>query len=175
MKNIYFKRITAIVALLALVISLGTMNVFAVDNSTKSSPVVIGEFDGLLSDCLNSNESMPHTLAAVANVRINSYATYDKDNGIQVKVKLYVPFFDFPKPKFTSMSGTVTVDLNNDADTTSFFETANEESTIESDVDTGVKGNKGDKGTVSVSGVATASNALAGGGAFAISYPVTIP
>lgn len=33
----------------------------------------------------------------------------------------------------------------------------------------------GDKGTVSVSGVATANNALAGGGAFAISYPVTLP
>lgn len=31
------------------------------------------------------------------------------------------------------------------------------------------------KGTVSVSGVATANNALAGGGAFAISYPVTLP
>ena len=37
------------------------------------------------------------------------------------------------------------------------------------------RGNSGDKGTVSVSGVATANNALAGGGAFAISYPVTLP
>ena len=41
--------------------------------------------------------------------------------------------------------------------------------------DTGRTGNSGDKGTVSVSGVATANNALAGGGAFAISYPVTLP
>lgn len=47
--------------------------------------------------------------------------------------------------------------------------------TIETDVDTGRTGNSGDKGTVSVSGVATANNALAGGGAFAISYPVTLP
>lgn len=52
---------------------------------------------------------------------------------------------------------------------------ADGEETIETDVDTGRTGNSGDKGTVSVSGVATANNALAGGGAFAISYPVTLP
>lgn len=31
---------------------------------------------------------------AVANVRINSYATYDEDDGIQVHVKLYVPWYE---------------------------------------------------------------------------------
>lgn len=112
---------------------------------------------------------------AVANVRINSYATYDSDNGIQVKVKLYVPLLEFPKPQFTAMAGTVTVTMNRKTTNTAFAETANGDSTIESDVDTGVKGNSGDKGTVSVSGGATANNALAGGGAFAISYPVTLP
>lgn len=58
---------------------------------------------------------------------------------------------------------------------TAFAELADGEETIETDVDTGRTGNSGDKGTVSVSGVATANNALAGGGAFAISYPVTLP
>lgn len=121
---------------------------------------------------MTSNAPVP---VAVANVRINSYATYDENNGIQVKVKLYVPWFEFPKPEFTSMSGTVTVDLNGASDSTSFFEIANGDETIESDVDTGVTGNSGDSGTVSVSGIATANNALLGGGAFGISYGITIP
>lgn len=94
---------------------------------------------------------------------------------MQVKVKLYVPWYESPKPEFTGMSGTVTVNLNGTSDSTSFFETANGEETIESDVDTGVTGNSGDTGTVSVSGVATANNALLGGGAFGISYDITIP
>ena len=55
------------------------------------------------------------------------------------------------------------------------FETANGEETIESDVNTGVTGNSGNTGTVTVSGVATANNALAGGGTFGITYNITIP
>lgn len=150
--------------------SFGTFTAFAAE--TEQAPIVIGEFDGLLSDYWTSDAPMPK---AVANVRINSYATYDENDGVQVKVKLYVPWYESPKPEFTGMSGTVTVDLNGTSDPTSFFETANGEETIESDVDTGVTGDSGDTGTVSVSGVATANNALLGGGVFGISYDITIP
>ena len=52
------------------------------------------------------------TKRAVANVRINSYATYDEDDGIQVHVKLYVPWYESPKPEFTGMTGTVNVLMN---------------------------------------------------------------
>lgn len=73
------------------------------------------------------------------------------------------------------MSGSVAVALNGSTHSTGFFETANGEETIESDVNTGVTGNSGNTGTVTVSGVATANNALAGGGAFGITYNITIP
>ena len=135
-------------------------------------PVVIGEYDGYLTDVMISDGV---TKRAVANVRINSYATYDEDDGIQVHVKLYVPWYESPKPEFTGMTGTVNVLMNKKSTNTAFAELADGEETIETDVDTGRTGNSGDKGTVSVSGVATANNALAGGGAFAISYPVTLP
>ena len=83
--------------------------------------------------------------------------------------------YESPKPEFTGMTGTVNVLMNKKSTNTAFAELADGEETIETDVDTGRTGNSGDKGTVSVSGVATANNALAGGGAFAISYPVTLP
>ena len=89
--------------------------------------------------------------------------------------KLYVPWYEFPKPEFTAMSGSVAVALNGSTHSTGFFETANGEETIESDVNTGVTGNSGNTGTVTVSGVATANNALAGGGTFGITYNITIP
>lgn len=166
----HIRKWMSILMAICLLCSVSTLTAFA--EAAEKNPVVIGEFDGLLSDYLTSNAPVP---VAAANVRINSYATYDENNGIQVKVKLYVPWFEFPKPEFTSMSGTVTVDLNGASDSTSFFEIANGDETIESDVDTGVTGNSGDSGTVSVSGIATANNALLGGGAFGISYGITIP
>lgn len=167
------KRFVAFLATFCMVFSM-TATAFAAgpDAATNSEPVVIGRYDGLLSDCLLSDTPMPR---AVANVRINSYATYDSDDGIQIKVKLYVPALEFPKPEFTSMTGNVTVSLNSRTTNTSFGAFANGDSTIESDVNTGRTGNTGDNGTVSVSGVATANNAIANGGIFAISYPVTIP
>lgn len=143
----------------------------AVDES-QQAPIIIGEFDGLLADYLDPSVPMP---TAVANVRINSYATYDSEDGVQVKVKLYVPWYEFPKPEFTGMTGTVTVNLNNRTKNTAFVETADGDATIESDVNTGVTGASGAKGTVTVSGVATALNALFGGGAFGISYEIQIP
>lgn len=168
--NKHIRKWMSVLMAICLFCSFGTLTAFAAE--TDQAPIVIGEFDGLLSDYWTSDAPMPR---AVANVRINSYATYDENDGVQVKVKLYVPWYESPKPEFTGMSGTVTVDLNGTSDSTSFFETANGEETIESDVDTGVTGDSGDTGTVSVSGVATANNALLGGGVFGISYDITIP
>lgn len=171
------KRLFSFFMALCMTAALGSVTAFAatdVDESTppQQEPIIIGEFDGLLADYLDPSVPMP---AAVANVRINSYATYDSEDGIQVKVKLYVPWYEFPKPEFTGMTGTVTVNLNNKTTNTAFVEVADGDATIESDVNTGVTGASGAKGTVTVSGVATALNALSGGGVFGISYEIQIP
>ena len=88
---------------------------------------------------------------------------------------MYVPWYEVPKPEFTSMSGIVKVDLNSRVTRTTFTEVASGDSTIDSDVDTGRTGETGDKGRINVFGVATANNAIANGGGFKISYSVTIP
>lgn len=173
--NITERLFTSLVAF-CMLFSVSAVPAFAAETTTEitdtQQPVVIGEYDGYLTDVMISDGV---TKRAVANVRINSYATYDEDDGIQVHVKLYVPWYESPKPEFTGMTGTVNVLMNKKSTNTAFAELADGEETIETDVDTGRTGNSGDKGTVSVSGVATANNALAGGGAFAISYPVTLP
>ena len=163
MKKFSKRLFTSLVAF-CMLFSVSAVPAFAAETTTEitdtQQPVVIGEYDGYLTDVMISDGV---TKRAVANVRINSYATYDEDDGIQVHVKLYVPWYESPKPEFKKSTNTA------------FAELADGEETIETDVDTGRTGNSGDKGTVSVSGVATANNALAGGGAFAISYPVTLP
>ena len=160
MKKFSKRLFTSLVAF-CMLFSVSAVPAFAAETTTEitdtQQPVVIGEYDGYLTDVMISDGV---TKRAVANVRINSYATYDED--------------DSPKPEFTGMTGTVNVLMNKKSTNTAFAELADGEETIETDVDTGRTGNSGDKGTVSVSGVATANNALAGGGAFAISYPVTL-
>lgn len=51
------------------------------DKNIKEEPIIIGEYDGLLSECLDSDSP---ELMVVSNVRINSYATYDKNKGVQI-------------------------------------------------------------------------------------------
>lgn len=156
--------------------SLESINAFAdeinTDTASSEMPVVIGQYDGLLSEHWNPNTPMP---AAVSNVRINSYATYHSTDGIQVNVRLYVPMLEYPKPQFTSMVGNVNVNLNNNYTNKTFIKGANGTATIETDVNTGVKGKSGNKGVVSISGTAYALNAINNGGVFSISYNVTIP
>lgn len=173
MKNSILKKVFSVVMAFCMVLPLCGVTAFAAETEPDANDaIIIGEFDGLLSECLDSDVVLPR---AVANVRVRSYATYDKEDGVQVTVKLYVPWYSFPKPKFTAMSGTVTVKMNNKTTNKLFVETADEESTISSDVDTGVTGSSGNTGTITVSGVATATNALAGGGVFSISYEIKIP
>lgn len=71
---------------LCMVFSLNVVTAFAAEPDTVQDPIIIGKYDGLLSDCIDSDSA---TSRAVANVRINSYATYDENDGIQVHVKLY--------------------------------------------------------------------------------------
>ena len=168
------KRILSLLMALGMCLSVG-ISAFAADTtsvdkvkSSTDATQIVGEYNGVIHTTGLSTDS-------VANVRINSYATYSKSDGIQVHVELYVPWYEFANPKFTSMEGIVAVKMNNKTTKTSFFETANEESTISTDVSTGVKGSSGDKGTVTVTGTATAVNALNNSGAFSISYSVKLP
>lgn len=73
------------------------------------------------------------------------------------------------------MIGTTSVILNSKTTNKAFSKYASGTSTIDVNVSTGVTGNSGNKGTITVSGVATSKNALGGGGNFGISYPVTLP
>ena len=107
MKKFSKRLFTSLVAF-CMLFSVSAVPAFAAETTTEitdtQQPVVIGEYDGYLTDVMISDGV---TKRAVANVRINSYATYDEDDGIQVHVKLYVPWYESPKPEFTGMTGTV--------------------------------------------------------------------
>lgn len=133
--------------------------------------IVIGEYDGVAFD--SSNKISIKSVAA--NVRIKSYATYDSEKGINVYIKLYCPLSPVFNPKFTSMAGKVSVKILDKKTNKEFTKSANKSSTIEKTVKTGVKAKSLTTGKVSVSGIATAEEALNGGGAFAISYDIQIP
>ncbi|WP_448920941.1 hypothetical protein [Eubacterium sp.] len=139
-------------------------------NYNKNS--VIGEYDGV---AFESSNGISTYLTAKANVRINSYATYDSEKGINVYVKLYCPLYPIFNPKFTSMAGQVSVKILDKKTNKQFTKSANKSSTIEKTVKTGVKAKSLTKGKVSVSGIANAEEALDGGGAFAITYDIQIP
>lgn len=167
------KKVFMVFIALCMIFSLNGLTAFADELDAMQEPVIIGEYDGFLSECLDCDSELHGT--SPVNIWVRSYATYDKNNGIQVYVKLYVPWYEVPKPEFTSMSGIVKVDLNSRVTRTTFTEVASGDSTIDSDVDTGRTGETGDKGRINVFGVATANNAIANGGGFKISYSVTIP
>ena len=150
------RRFLASFFALCMFLSASNISAFAAENEdvTVRPPIVIGRYDGPLYG-------------------VNSYATYDSKNGVQVHITLYAsPFED---PQFTSMAGDVNVDLSGESTKTEFLEFADGERSIETDVDTGATGKKGDKGRISVEGVATANKSLSGGGEFNIAYSITIP
>ena len=124
MKKFSKRLFTSLVAF-CMLFSVSAVPAFAAETTTEitdtQQPVVIGEYDGYLTDVMISDGV---TKRAVANVRINSYATYDEDDGIQVHVKLYVPWYESPKPEFTGMTGTVNVLMNKKSTNTAFEELA---------------------------------------------------
>lgn len=161
----------ALILTVMMILSINVATTYAAETETNQ-PVIIGGFDGQLKDCIDTDDVM--TYASIVNVRVSSYATYDSKKGINVVVKLYAPAGG-TQPKFTGMSGSVNVKMNKKNTVKGFSKVAAKTKTIKSTVKTGVKAKSGTKGTVTVSGVATATNALFGGGAFGISYRVTIP
>lgn len=103
MKNSMKKKWMSILTAICMVVTLCSVTVSATE-VTADEPVIIGSYVGRLSDCLDPNAPMPLSLAA-ADVMISSYATYDETDGVQVHVELYVPWYAFPKPEFTAMTG----------------------------------------------------------------------
>lgn len=141
-----------------------------IEAATEDGAIILGGFDAPVS-ALNGAS----TRAITGQVWCRTYATYDKDDGVSVNVELYVPWYYFTNPKFTSMSGTVTVTLNSKNTSKAFAALADEEKTIEADVDTGAKASSGTKGTVKIKGTATGTNILAGAGYFESGFEITIP
>lgn len=167
----FFKKSFAFLMALCLFTSLVATSALAAsyDSDAKDEPVIIGQYDGPLTVTARGIE------VPTSNVRIRSTATYDKDDGVQVSIELYTPALEFPKAKFKSMAGTVDVEIGRTTTSKAFYESANGDTTISTDVNTGATGRSGASGTVSVAGYATAENALNNGGAFGISYDIVIP
>lgn len=141
-----------------------------IEAATADGAIILGGFDAPVAALEGAS-----TRAITGNVWCRTYATYDKDDGVSVNVELYVPWYFFTNPKFTSMSGTVTVTLNSKNTSKAFAAFANEDKTIDADVDTGAKAVSGTKGNVSISGVATGTNILSGAGAFTSGFEIKIP
>lgn len=103
------KRLLALCMAVVMVFSLCSISAFAAAPTDDKQPVVIGRYDAPLSECLEPGMAMQ---VGIANVRVNSYATYDKNDGVQVHVELYVPWYSSPKPEFTGMTGNVKLTMN---------------------------------------------------------------
>ena len=141
-----------------------------IDAELEDGKIILGGFDAPVSTLEGSNSR-----AITGQVWCRTYATYDADDGVSVNVELYVPWYYFTNPKFTSMMGTVTVTLNSKNTSKAFAEIEDEAKTIEADVDTGAKAKSGTKGTVKIQGTATGTNILAGAGYFESGFEITIP
>ena len=138
---------------------------------TQNGEIILGGVNIPLGETNSSARAVTE-----ARVWCRSYATYDSDDGVQVYVKLYMPWWNiFSNPKFTSMSGLVTVTLNSNNTIKAFYETADEDRSIETDVDTGAKADSGTRGTVMVDIIATGTNIETGTGAWVTAYEITIP
>lgn len=113
--------------------------------------------------------------SAMTNVRVNAYATYDTEKGVQSVTEMYVSEKEDTKPQFTALHGRVLMVFPEEEN--SFYFGAAEDGTeaIASAISTGVLGSKGQKATMILGGSAYADNAVAGGGSFAITYEITIP
>ena len=95
------KKIIAGVMVLCWVSTLNCQTTYAKEYNNEE--IIIGEYDGPLQDfSVQTNNSR-----SISNVRIYSYATYDRSTGIKVHIKLYVPAWESPQPEFTAMSGIV--------------------------------------------------------------------
>ncbi len=162
------------------IINDGVLSEDEIADVTNNGEIILGGIDMPVSAIEQNNARSIEVITG--QVWCRSYATYDKEDGVSIYVKLYVPLFQsinamfIPNPKFTLMTGTATLCINNIRESAkTFIATADEERSIEADIDTGVTASKGTKGTVKVMGVATGTNLLAEAGAFERVYEITIP
>lgn len=93
-----------------------TLNIKNDSNYNHTENNIIGEYDGPINQVNNISP-----FSVVANVRINSYATYDSENGINIYVKLYCPLYPIFNPKFTSMAGQTSVKINDKTTKKNFY------------------------------------------------------
>lgn len=140
--------------------------------ATEDGSVILGGMNAPVSEIANASAS---TRAITGQVWCRTYATYNANDGVTVSVELYVPWYYFANPKFTSMTGTVTVRLNDQNTSKAFGKYTSESKTIDTSVTTGAKAGSLTKGTVTVSGIATGTNIVAGGGYFSSNYEIQIP
>lgn len=141
----------------------------------KNGTQFLGGINCPLSSMSNNNNYGVKISVITGQVWVKSYATYTKQKGVSVYTELYVPWYFFPNPKFTIMSGNVKVKLNSKTTEKTFTKTAKSTSTISKTVNTGAKASAGTKGTVNVYGIASGYNIAAGAGAFSTSYSIIIP
>ena len=109
------------------------------------------------------------------NLYQNSYATYDEADGIGIVTELYVPKSEKTRPALTGLRGVAVVTLPGRQEILPFECSADRIAALGTVLKTGIFGESGEIGTITVSGTAYASNALAGGGSFVSSYSVTLP
>lgn len=140
-------------------------------SATENGAIILCGIDAPVAELAESTKARIITGQAWCR----SYATYDTDKGVQIHIELYVPWYYFTNPKFTDMSGTVSVKLNSKTTTATFVKHQSEGKTISMDISTGAKASSGTKGTVNISGVAAGTNVATGAGAFTSSYEITIP
>lgn len=141
-----------------------------IEAATANGAVILGGIDAPVSEI-----STTRVQVIDGQVWCRSYAAYDQEEGISVNVELYVPWFYFAKPKFTFMSGPVTVAIAGQTTTHVCIGLADEEETISADVDTGRKAPSGSKGEINVVGVARGTNIVADGAGYQLIYEIEIP
>lgn len=69
------KKLLSLITAFVLVLSTGSLNIFANERVSENTdePVVIGSFDGKLSDCWDSDEPMPKI---ASQVRIKAFIAH---------------------------------------------------------------------------------------------------
>lgn len=154
-------------------ISIGTI----ISNGSKSISLAYTEsvlMMTIVNRGINGSELGFFRSSNLTNVYVNSYSTYDAEDGVQVVTELYVPQGEKSDPQFSMVNGMVTITVGDDTVSIPLGTIADTDS-VGLAVNTGMLGNSGEKGFVVIAGTAYANNAVAGCGSFAISYEITIP
>lgn len=173
------KKAFAMLLSIIMTLSFSPATVFASESASENAETkIIGQYDGPLMKQLiidshtSTSQSLSKTTAG-NDVRVRSYATYNKKDGVTVYVTLYG--VGLKNPKFTDMTGTASVTLNERILSKPFAAISNQTKKISADVNIGSRGNKGDVGSIAVIGIAKGANIVGNAGHFEIAYNITIP